>query len=111
MPDEVYKRESEMEVTKASAGLPGLDIDVVHRQSPNGDFEEVTINLRAIPSFEAFGRFIEVADPLTFWVRAAQLMWAPWLTTAQAMMMLPAGPLRTLPGTIRPQQQVPTAND
>ena len=110
MPDEVDERESEMEVTKASAGLPGLDIEMVHRQSPNGEFEEISINLRATPSFEAFGRFIEGADPLTFWVRAAQLMWMPWLATAQAM-MLPAGPLRTLPSPIRPQQQAPTAND
>jgi len=79
-----------MDVTKASADLPGLAIDVVHRQSSNGDFEEISINLRATPSFEAFGRFTEVADPFTLWTQAARLMWMPWLLTAQAM-MLPGG--------------------
>ena len=103
MPERTYERESEMDVTKASASLPGLDIDVVHRQSPNGEFEEISINLRATPSFDAFGRLFEVADPLTLWVRAEQLMWTPWLVMAQAM-MLPDARLRTLPPVVRPRQ-------
>ena len=88
-----------MEVTKASADLPGLAVDVVHRQSPNGDFEEISINLRATPSFEAFGQFVQVADPFMFWLRATQLMWTPWLTAAQAMM--PPSRMRALPGVVR----------
>jgi len=95
MPDRTYNRESEIEATKASAHLPGLDIDIIHRQSPNGDWEQVSINLRATPSFETLGRFFEVADPFTLWVQAARLMWMPWLLTAQ-MMMLPAGRPRAL---------------
>ena len=95
MPEGTYARESEIDATKASARLPGLDIDIIHRQSPNGDWEQVSINLRATPSFETLGRFFEVADPFTLWVQAARLMWMPWLLTAQ-MMMLPAGRPRAL---------------
>jgi hypothetical protein len=98
-----------MDLTKASADLPGLAVDVVHRQSPNGDWEEISINLRATPSFEAFGRFLEVADPFTLWAQAARLMWTPWLLTAATMIpseartrMLPSG---------RSRQQAPSASD
>lgn len=88
-----------MDVTKASAHLPGLDIDVLHQQSPNGDWEQISINLRATPSFEAFGRFFAAADPIALWVQATRLMWTPWLLTAQALMP-PGGRPRTLPGRL-----------
>jgi hypothetical protein len=68
MPDGTYNRESVTELTKASAHLPGLDIDIVHQQSPNGDWEQVSINLRAMPSFEAGGRLFETADPFALWL-------------------------------------------
>jgi hypothetical protein len=100
----MYQQESEMDVTKASADLPGLAVDVVHRQSPDGDFEEIVVKLKATPSFEAFGRLVAAADPLTFWLQAARLMWTPWLA-AQAM-MLPAGPSRTVARVVRPEQQM-----
>ncbi|MBV8916996.1 hypothetical protein [Bradyrhizobium sp.] len=99
-----------MDVTKASADLPGLAVDIVHRQSPDGDFEETSINLRATPSFEAFGQFVQVADPFTLWAQAVRLMWMPWLLTTQTM-MLPYRPTRTLPSVGRAQQQAPMAND
>ena len=44
---------------RATARLPGLDIEVVRRRSPGGDREEISINLQAVPSFEDFGRFVE----------------------------------------------------
>jgi hypothetical protein len=31
---------------------------IVHRQSPGGGGEQISINLRAVLSFEAFGRFL-----------------------------------------------------
>ena len=95
MSERTYSRENEIDATKASAHLPGLDIDIIHRQSPSGDWEEISINLRATPSFEAFGRWLEAADPFTAWLQAAQLIWMPWLATAQAM--LPDSRTRTLP--------------
>lgn len=102
MTEGTYSRENEIDTTKASAHLPGLDIDIIHRQSPNGDWEQVSIDLRATPSFEALGHFFEIADPFTLWVRAARLMWMPWLLTAQTM-MLPDGRTRTPPNVVRAQ--------
>jgi len=86
MPEQTYSRESEIDVTRATAHLAGLDIDVLHQRSPNGDWEQISINLRATPSFETFGRAFEAADPFTLWVQAARLMWMPWLVAAQAML-------------------------
>jgi len=103
MPEEKYSQQSEIEITRASAHLPGLDIDVIHRQSPTGDWEQVSINLRAIPSFESFGRSFEMADPFTLWTQAARLMWMPWLVAAQTM-GLPDGRPRALPGAVSSQQ-------
>jgi hypothetical protein len=77
--------ENEIDVTKASAHLPGLDIDIIYRQSPHRDWEQISINLRATPSFEAVGQFFQLADPFTLWAQAARLMWMPWLLTAQTM--------------------------
>jgi|SRR5947209_578941 hypothetical protein len=108
MPERTYSRESEIDATRASARLPGLDVDIIHRQSPNGDWEQMSINLRATPSFEALGSLFEAANPFTFWVHATQFMWMRWLLTAQTM-MLPAGRPRTLPSAVRPQQEAPTA--
>src|SRR5260370_42275635 len=108
MPERTYSRESGIEATKASARLPGLDIDIIHRQSPSGDWEQTSIIIRAMPSFEALGRSFEAADPFTLWVQAARLMWMPWLLTSQ-MIMPPDGGPRTRPNAVRPQQEAPTA--
>jgi hypothetical protein len=102
MPKGTYNRENKIDATRASAHLPGLDIDILHRQSPNGDWEQISINLRATPSFESLGHVFRAADPLTLWMQAARLMWMPWLLTAQAM-MLPDDRPRTLPGVVRAQ--------
>jgi hypothetical protein len=75
--------QSEIGATKATARLPGLNIEVVHRQSQEGDSEQISINLQAVPSFEAFGRFLEAANPFAFWVRTSRLAWLPWLEAAR----------------------------
>jgi hypothetical protein len=74
----------EVETTGATAHLPGLDIEIVHRRSPDGEAEQISINLKAVPSFEAFGRFIEQFNPLAFWAGAMSLAWFPWLEAARA---------------------------
>ena len=79
-----------IDATRATAHLPGLDIEIVHRQLPGGEAEQDSINLEAVPSFEAFGRFVESADPFAFWAQAAQMVWLPWLAAAQTMLL--AGP-------------------
>lgn len=76
----------DVDATKASAHLPGLDIEIVHRRSPSGDAEQLSINLQAVPSFEAFGRYLDTANPFAFWAQAMQMAWAPWLGVASAMM-------------------------
>jgi hypothetical protein len=108
MPERMYGPNSDIDAARASARLPGLDIDIIHRQSSNGDWEQISINLRATPSFEALGSSFEAANPFTFWVQAARFMWMPWLLTAQTM-MLPAGGPRTLPSAVHPEQEAPPA--
>jgi hypothetical protein len=74
------------DTTRATARLPGLDIEIVHRR-PADNVEQISINLQAAPSFEAFGQFLETANPLGFWFRAAELAWLPWSGVAQIMML------------------------
>jgi len=84
------------DATRAVAHLPGLDIEIEHRRSPNADAELISIHLQAMPSFEAFGRYLEAANPFGFWARAAQLSWQPWFAAMQALAPLSAGN-KTLP--------------
>jgi hypothetical protein len=72
--------------TRATARLPGFEIEIVHRRSPSAEAEQISINLKAVPSFEAFGRYLETANPFAFWAQAAQLAWLPWLEAARALM-------------------------
>jgi len=58
---------SDNDTTRATASLPGLEIEIVHRRPQGGDLEALSINLQAMPSFEAFGRSLEAANPLAFW--------------------------------------------
>lgn len=64
----------------ATACLPGLSIEFVHRRSPGG--EEISINLQAVPSFDAFGRFLDATNPFVFWAEATRLI---WLEAARAL--------------------------
>jgi hypothetical protein len=84
----------DIEPTTASVHLPGLDIRIEHQRSAAGDFEQISINMRAVPSFEAFGRFLEQANPFAFWIQATQLAWAPWLEATRAMTLPWAGTVR-----------------
>ena len=63
--------------TTASVHLPGLEIKIEHQRSASGNAEQISIHMNAVPSFEAFGRVLEKANPFAFWVQAAQLAWAP----------------------------------
>lgn len=75
------------ETTRATARLPGLDIEILHRRSPGA--EQISVHMQAMPSFAAFGRFLENTNPFAFWAEAAQLMWLPflpWLGAAQALL-------------------------
>ena len=93
---------AETGTTRAIARLPGLDIEIMHRRAAEGDAEQISINLRAAPSFEAFGRALELANPFTFWAQAAQLAWLPWLKTARAL----APPWTLMPWLPRPSGDI-----
>ena len=71
---------------KAVAHLPGLDIEIVHHQSSDGLAEQISINLKAVPSFEAFARFYETMNPFVFWAEATRLVWFPWVEAMRAAM-------------------------
>jgi hypothetical protein len=73
--------------TRAIAHLPGLDVEIVHRVSPDGNAEQISINLQAVPSFEAVGRWLEAANPFAMWMQATQMFWAPWLAMTNAAML------------------------
>jgi hypothetical protein len=82
----------DVDTTTASARLPGLDIDIIHSRSPDGDSEQVSITLKAVPSFQAFGRALEAANPFAFWATTMRLAWLPWLEAARSVMQPPSLP-------------------
>src|SRR3954467_7625705 len=77
--------ESAYDETRATARLPNLDIEILHRRPWEGNEEHLMVMLRAVPSFEAFGRLLEASNPLLVWTRMLETAWSPWvraLTTA-----------------------------
>ncbi len=76
---------SDSDITRVTASLPGLDIEIVHRRPQGDDLEALSINLQAVPSFEAFGRFLETTNPFAFWAQAMQLAWLPWLEATRSV--------------------------
>jgi hypothetical protein len=72
---------------RATADLPGLKIEIIHRRSPGGDAEQISINLQAVPSFEAFGRVLETSNPFAFWAQAAHMAWLPWIEAMRTLML------------------------
>jgi hypothetical protein len=69
-------------ITRATTHLPGLPVEIVH-QRPSDNVEQISIELQAVPSFEAFGP----ANLFAFWFRAAEIAWLPWAGLAQTMML------------------------
>jgi hypothetical protein len=92
--------QANFEEAKAVALLPRLKIEVLHSRSPAGDAEQVSINVLALPSFEAFGRYLESANPFLYWVHFAETAWAPWLRA------FPAPPLRAAIGGLSQAAQI-----
>jgi hypothetical protein len=82
---------SDSDATRATASLPRLEIEIVHRRPQGDNLEALSINLQAMPSFEAFGRFLETANPFVFWTQAIeqaiQMAWLPWLGASRALML------------------------
>jgi hypothetical protein len=83
---------SNHDTTRAAAKLPGLEIEIVHRRPRDTEAEALSITLHAVPSFEAFGRYFEAANPLAFWAQAMQMAWLPWFGVSRALMTSWASP-------------------
>jgi hypothetical protein len=81
------KQQIDDDAIRATAHLPGLKVEIVHRRSPAEDAELISINLQAVPSFEAFGRFLHTASPIALWSQAMQMAWIPWFGIASALML------------------------
>jgi hypothetical protein len=75
---------------------PG-SVEIIHRRAPGGDAEQISINLQALPSFEAFDRYAQSMSPFAFWAQAMQMTWLPWLAAVQAL----APPRLSLPQIAR----------
>jgi hypothetical protein len=71
--------EIDHDTTRATANLPGLTIEVVHRRLPGAEAEQISINMQAVPSFAAFGRYLDGINPFAVWAEFAQAAWLPWL--------------------------------
>ena len=81
---------SEIDPTRATAHLPGLDVEIVHYYAPDGLTEQVSINLTAVPSFGAFAGSLDAWNPFAFWAEAMRLAWSPWVEATRAVMMAPS---------------------
>ena len=90
---------SHPDVTTASAHLPGLDIEIIHRPPSAGEGEQISIRLQAMPSFEAFGGWAGTFDPFALWTEAVRLAWSPWLNMAGAMLQPWSLPILPVFGT------------
>ena len=71
--------------SQAIAYLPGLEIEITHQRAAEGEAERISINIKAAPSFQAFGRAFEVANPFALWMRGVELAWRPWIEATRAM--------------------------
>ncbi len=67
------------DTTRATANLPGLTIEVMHRRLPYAEAEQISINMQAVPSFAAFGQYLDGINPFAVWAQLAQAVWLPWL--------------------------------
>ena len=70
--------------TRATARLPTWRLTSFTTSHPVGEFEQISINLRATPSFDEFGEFLGTANPFLIWAQVAQMAWLPWLGLARA---------------------------
>jgi hypothetical protein len=84
-----------MDETKLTARLPNLEVEIIRREDPAQNAELLTLNFRAVPSFDAFGRYLlgsksestplTEAGPFGLWLKLWQQAWAPWLEIAKAV--------------------------
>jgi len=85
-PMEELVHHPEEQPTRATARLPGLEIEILHRRSDGA--EQISIILKALPSFDACSQLLGSANPFAMSAQAMQMAWLPWLSPVCA----PAAP-------------------
>jgi hypothetical protein len=87
-----------MDETKATASLPGLDIELKRRVDEAEGAEYVSITLRATPSLEAFGAALPLFNPFAAplalwqsWIDMTEMVWRPFLAASAAPPRLSKG--------------------
>ena len=69
-----------MTFRQVTAHLPMADIEICHRELPDGRAELVSIRMTALPLFEAMVRWVTQASVLAFAPWTLMLSgWQPWL--------------------------------
>ncbi len=90
-----------MDETRAVARLPHLDVEIAHRRLPDEGVEQVSIHLRASPSFGVFADYLErrpalwaslALSPFLVWQETMRAFWAPWVPPARALPRAEAQP-------------------
>jgi hypothetical protein len=90
--DRKYEDPDRMEETRATARLPHLDVEILHRRLPESDAELLAISLHATPSFAAFARQFDAQatlwpwlalNPWLGWQQLLEAAWRPWLALAE----------------------------
>ncbi len=69
---------SDYDETWATARLPSVDVNILHRRPWQGGAEQLLVTVQAVPPAEALSRWLELSNPLVVWTRAMQAAWAPW---------------------------------
>lgn len=73
---------TDLDETRATAHLPTLDIEVVHRPNAANQAERLVVTVREVSPGEAIGRWLEAMNPLLFWLRVSQTVWSVWVPVA-----------------------------
>ena len=102
-----------MDETRTVARLPHLDIEVTHRRLSEEEAEQLTISVRAVPSFDVFARWLErhpawpwlAMSPFAAWQRAMLGFWVPartawpWIAAPRTPVLAPQSGEPAAPGT------------
>jgi len=87
---------SEYDETWATARLPNLDVDLLHRRAWDGAAEQLLVTVRTVPAVEAFSRMLELSNPLVVWTRMMDAAWCAWMSgPAAALSKTPLGRRRS----------------
>jgi len=77
---------SEYDDIRATARLPNVDVDILHRRQWGGGTEQLLVAVQVVPPAEAFGRLLELSNPLLVWTRMMEAAWSPWMRALAAVL-------------------------